>query len=331
MLKKVGKGPWAMIASLGLIWFALQGSAPETQASQEKVAVVNGTVISRNDFDREMSGLVQRLVAQGRSLSDGQFQELRKNVLENMINLELLYQESQKRGVKVKEVAIEEHLKLLRKGFSNEDEFQKALKEMNLSDADFRSHIEKNLSVQQFVDKEVVQGISVSDKEVRTYYDSHPEFFKRPEQVRASHILIKVDPQADASQRDLALKRIKEIQQMLQKGQDFAALAKEFSQGPTAARNGDLGYFGRGQMVKPFEKIAFALRPGEVSGIVETQFGYHLIKCTDKKPESTFAYEDVKTKLHDYLKREKERAEVASYLEKLKGKAKVERFLAEKP
>jgi peptidyl-prolyl cis-trans isomerase C len=123
--------------------------------------------------------------------------------------------------------------------------------------------------------------------------------------VRASHILIKADPQADESQKAAARKKIKEIQNKLSKGEDFTALAREYSEGPSGTKGGDLGYFSRGQMVKPFEDAAFTSAPGQVSDIVETRLGYHLIKVTEKKPETIVAYADIKDQLQEYLKQKK--------------------------
>ena len=108
------------------------------------------------------------------------------------------------------------------------------------------------------------------------------------------------------------------------------ALAREYSEGPSSVKGGDLGYFGRGQMVKPFEDVAFALEIGELSDVVETRFGYHLIKVTGKKPETVIAYADIKERLQQYLKDEKVQQEVNAYVEDLKTKAKVEKFLTEK-
>ena len=108
---------------------------------------------------------------------------------------------------------------------------------------------------------------------------------KKPEQVKASHILVKVDAGADEAKKAEARKKIQEIQQKVKAGGDFEALATENSDCPSKAKGGDLGFFERGQMVKPFEEAAFALKPGEVSGIVETQFGYHIIKVQEKKDE----------------------------------------------
>jgi peptidyl-prolyl cis-trans isomerase C len=181
------------------------------------------------------------------------------------------------------------------------------------------------------IDKQLADKATVSDEEIKTYYNSNPESFKQPEQVKASHILIKVDPKADEAQRAQARKKIEEVQQRVKKGEDFAALAKEFSQCPSSAQGGDLGYFGRGQMAKPFEDAAFAMAPGEVSNIVETNFGFHIIKTVDKKSESVMAYEDVKEKLGQYLKQNKLKDQVKVYVGQLKEKAKVERLLKENP
>lgn len=327
MRTKLGRWFWALMTGLGLIWIALPTVASENGTLDGKVAVVNGKVITQEDLKREMSGVRQRLLRAGKPISDFRLQEIRKNVLETLINQELLYQEAQKEGIQVKDATIDEKLATLKKRFPNEDEFKSALSRMNLSSTSLRFQIKKNLTIQQLVNEQFAKNVTISNKEIRDYYDSHPDSFRRPEQVRARHILIKVNGKARESQRALARKKLKEIQGRAQGGENFAVLAKEFSEGPSSARGGDLGYFGRGRMVKPFEEAAFALKPGEVSGIVETEFGYHLIKCIDKKPKSTIAYKDVKDKLHQYLRQEKVREEVMTHIGDLRKRAKVKRFL----
>jgi peptidyl-prolyl cis-trans isomerase C len=134
-----------------------------------------------------------------------------------------------------------------------------------------------------------------------------------------------LDPKtADAAQKASAKKTLQDIKARLAKGEDFAALAKEFSQDSSSANNGDLGYFRRGQMVKPFEDAAFSLKPNEVSDIVETQFGYHLIKVYDKKPESVIAYDDVKDRIAEQIRQDKLKQEVMEYIQELRKSAKIE-------
>jgi len=124
------------------------------------------------------------------------------------------------------------------------------------------------------------------------------------------------------------MEKIKKIQKELKGGQDFAVLAKKYSEDKgSSANGGDLGYFSRGQMVKPFEDAAFGLKPNEVSDIVETRFGYHLIKVYDKKPGKIMAYDEIKNLLTERLQQEKTQQEAVKYIADLKKTAKIKKYL----
>jgi peptidyl-prolyl cis-trans isomerase C len=319
------------VTVLTLIGFSSPVLALDKQVSESKVAVVNGTVITEKDLERQVGFLQQKLQKTGKPMTEADLPEIRRNALENLIDEELLYQEAVKQKTKVSDTEINRALGTIKARFPDEGQFKDALSKTGLSEAALKSQLERNLTIDQFIDKQFVQKVMVSDKDAKAYYDGHPNLFKRPEQIRASHILIRVDPQADQSQKDNSRKKMEAIQQRLKKGEDFAELAKQNSEDASNVKGGDLGYFGRGRMVKPFEDAAFALKQGEVSDIVETQFGYHLIKVTDRKPETVVPYEEIKDKLQDYLKGETIREKVGSYLAEQKGKAKVERLLPEKP
>jgi peptidyl-prolyl cis-trans isomerase C len=184
------------------------------------------------------------------------------------------------------------------------------------------------MAIQRLIDTEFAAKVTVSEEETRKLYETNAGFFEEPERIKASHILIKLDPKADASQKAEARKKIENIKRRLSNGEDFAVLAREFSQDPSSMKGGDLGYFVRSIMEKPFEDVAFAMAPGEVSDLVETSSGYHLIKVFDKKAKSTIPFEEAKAKLADYLKKEKANREVRLHVEQLKANAKVERFLS---
>ena len=318
---------WAMVTATSLACMALPGFATGRPAVGDKVAVVNGSVITQEELDREVSLVRQRFASMGRPMGDVQLLAIKGQVLETLISRELLYQEGQKKGIKVEKNRLEAEYEGLKKRFPSEEEFKNRLSSMKISEAEVKSQIERGLLIQELIDKQITQKVVVPEKEVKGYYDSHPDSFRKPEQVRASHILIKVDPKADESQKAAARKKLEEIRRRLLKGEDFVTLAREFSEGPSKVKGGDLGYFGRGQMVKPFEDAAFALKIGELSDVVETRFGYHLIKVTGKNPETIIAYADIKERLQQYLKDEKVQQEVTVYVEELKTKAKVERFL----
>ena len=287
------------------------------------MAVVNGAVITRTDFDRAVSFAKQRALQTGKPVDDAQ---LNKGVLEQLIGTALLYQESKKEGIKIDQKAVDERLEQWKKQFPNEEAYKKAMSTANLSVSQMKEDITRGMTIEKLIVERFVDKTTVPEKEIKAYYESHLNLFKQPEQVKASHILIKVDPKAKEPEKEDALKKIRDVQKKQIKGDDFAKLAKEYSQGPSNAKGGDLGYFKRGQMVPAFEEAAFKLKSGEVSDIVKTRFGYHLIKVVDKKPESTVPYEEIKDKLGQYLKQEKVQKEIKQLVEKLRKEAKVEMF-----
>jgi peptidyl-prolyl cis-trans isomerase C len=318
-----------LVPLVGLLIASLSGTAysqpPERPAGQ--VALVNGSPISEQDFSREMTKVARQLQSAGRSVSESELPQLKKNVLETLINRELLYQDSRKRGIKVRTNRVEEQIAAVKRGFPSDAEYEKTLERLEISEEEMRVQIKKGMAIEKLIEEKITPGLEVPEKEVKSYYNNRPELFKRPEQVKARHILIKVDPKATESQKVEARKKITEIQWKLKGGEEFAELAKAYSEGPSAPKGGDLGYFGRGKMVKPFEDAAFTLKPGEVSKPVETRFGYHLILVEEKKSASTVSYEEVKEKLEQFLLRQKRVQKVNTYVEKIKGKAQVERFM----
>ena len=301
--------------------------AEETKTSSDKAAVVNGVVISQADYAKELGFYLQRFSREGLKVSEAQMAKLKNDLLENLIERELLYQESQKSGIKVDKKKIDGQLLVLKKRFPNEKEYKNALSTMKISENEIKDQIKRKLSINQLIDTKIAQKVVVTDEESKAFYNANPNLFKQPEQVRASHIFIKVEAGADEQQKAQALKKIKEVQKKLKDGQDFATLAKEYSEDETSkAKGGDLGYFTHGQMVKPFEDAAFGMQPNEVSKIVETPFGYHLIKVYDKKPQKILAYGEIKGLLAEHMRKEKIEKEAAKYIAELMKDAKIEKF-----
>ena len=317
-----------LLTAVTLVYFAIPTFAEEKKVSSGTAATVNGIAITQGDFDKEMERVRSQFARSGGPPSESRLESIKKRVLETLINRELLYQESQSKGIKIGDKEVNEQFDIIKKRFPDENAYKTALIEMGITETELKSQIREGLASQQFIDNYLVQEVKVSEAEVKEFYKNNPNMFKQPEQIKASHILIKVDNQADKSAKDQANKKIKEIQKKLEAGEDFASLAVKFSEGPSNANGGDLGYFSRGQLVKPFEDAAFKLKPGEVSDIVETRFGYHLIKVVDKKPESVVGYEKVKEKIAQYIEQEKKEEVVKAGIEKLRQKAVIETFLA---
>ncbi len=306
------------------------GAAKKTKPRIDRVAEVNGAVITRAEFDREMDRIIQRFNAAGHKLTATQMDEVKKNVLDNLIARELLYQESKRKGITVDKAEVEKQISELRKKFPSEQAFTDTLKKMHLTRESLKTQVEEGLAIQKLVDREFVKKTVISDAEAKKYYDEHPNLFKQPEKIRARHILIKVSQNATKEEKEKARKKIEDIRKKLKKGEDFSKLAREYSEGPSGKNGGDLGYFTKGQMVQPFEQAAFSLKPGQVSDIVETRYGYHLIKLVDRKPATTVAFKDVKDQLEEYLKQEKVQKEVQQHVEALRKQASIKTYLKTK-
>ena len=316
-----------IIAAVAVCFFAGPARADEAASSGKEIATVNGKAIPKSQYERMLSVFKMRAAHNGQQLSDADITAAKNRILENLIDGELLYQQSQKKGIKVDDQAVNKRIEMMKKRFPDETAYKKALERMHVSEKEFRAEIQRALTIRQLIDTDVRQEITVTEAESKKYYDSNLNLFKQPERVKASQIWIKVAPGAKDSERVQARKKIQMIQKKITQGEDFGKLAKTYSEGPNAQRDGALGYFKRGQMSKPIEDAAFALNVGKVSGIVETRFGYHLIKVTDKKPAGIIPFEKVRPMIEQQLKKEKEKTEIQDYIENLKKSAKIKKFL----
>lgn len=291
---------------------------PETEAA----ALVNGRPIEAAVLDRRVNLLMRRFQGgQGGAPSEEQMAQFKKNILNKLIDLELLFQEAREKGIAISEEEVEAQWQKIRARFPNEDAFKQATQ--GYEEDELKAEMGRGLAIQKLIEEHVAPDIQPAEEEMRQYYEEHPQFFSRPAQVRARHILIKVSPEAGEAEKALAREKIAAVQKKLTAGADFAEMAKEFSEGPSNTRGGDLGYFGRGRMVKPFEEAAFALAPGQVSEVVETPFGYHLIKVEDKREASTIPYEQAKDRLRQYVQRTKLQEAVQKHIQALREKAEI--------
>ena len=298
--------------------------AADQPAPADAAAVVNGTVITQNALNFETQRFLEQMARQGQVPGEDMMPQVRKDVLSRMIEEELLYQESQSKAITVPEERITAELTSIKERFPSEKEYLEALAGIDMSEADLAQKITRGVAIEELITTHVVQEVTVSEEESRAFYDQNAGMFEKPEQVQARHILIKTAEDATEDQKKEARRKIDDVRQKVVDGGDFAALAKEYSEGPSNVRGGDLGYFSRGQMVKPFEDAAFALQQGEISEVVETQFGYHIIEVTDHQPASVVAYETVSAQIIEHLKQEKGRRQFLQYVETLREKADIQ-------
>ena len=183
-----------------------------------------------------------------------------------------------------------------------------------------------------YVQKEVLGKINLKEKDYEAYYNEHKKEFENPEMVRARHILIAVKPNATEEEKKAALTKAEEILDKAKKGEDFSKLASEYSDDPgSKAKGGDLGFFTQGSMVGKFEQAAFTLKPGEISPVVETEFGYHIIKVEERKAAEQQPYETVKEQVKARATQAAQQERLNAFLEKAMKDAKVTFYGPEPP
>jgi len=318
---------WLIITGIALLVPTFSAFGADPVITVKKAADVNGASITMMTLNNEYREILKQRGITEEDIPADQVTDYKKKLLNSLVNQELLFQESQKNNISVEEETVNASLSKVKENFESKEAYENALKDANMKESDIATRIRKNLAINLFVQEKISNHVVVTDEESREYYETHPDSFHRLEKVRASHILVKVDRGAGEAKKVAALEKIKNIQRRLGAGEDFAKLAKENSDCPSGVKGGELGYFERGKMVTEFEDAAFALDLDVVSDIVQTAYGYHLIKVTDKIEGGTIEYETVKTELKDFLKQKKIQAEVSSLIETLQNDATIKIYL----
>ena len=287
-------------------------------------AIVNGKRIPMSDLDREMQAAMAGN-PELRSREDmDTLRRMRREALDYLINRELMIQEGEKAGLEPQDAEIDAEFKKIQQRFASQSAFEKKLEQQKLTGKKLRELIKRGLIVRKVLAVKVKPTAkAVTDKDIAEFYEANKERFAESEKVSARHILIKVSPDATDQEKADAKGKMQAILKEARGEGDFAQLAEKHSQCPSASQGGDLGYFGRGQMVKPFEEAAFALQPGQISEIVETQFGYHIILVQDKKPERQLEVEEVSEEIKEFLTDKELDVALEKWLKPVKDKATV--------
>jgi peptidyl-prolyl cis-trans isomerase C len=253
---------------------------------------------------------------------------MRREVLDQLINQEIIWQAAQKNELLASDDEVEAALQQVREQFTTEQDYVGRLAAEGFTVDAYREHVRQILSAKKYMSS-VAETVAISDAAVHEFYVDNPVRFQLPEAVKARHILLKLAQGADEESRGAVQAQAQEILQRLLAGEDFAAVAKETSEDSSAAQGGDLGYFPRGKMVKPFEDAVFALQPGEMSGIVESPFGLHIIKVDDRQEAQTVAEEAAKERITQHLKQTKSQQLIVDELATLRAAADIEVLAAQ--
>jgi len=226
--------------------------------------------------------------------------EMKLEVLEELIDQELVWQVVQQKDLYASPDDVDKSIEQLRSQFDSEDAFLTRITIEGFTPDSYREHVHRMVSASLYMHR-VSENAAVTGDQVRSFYADNPDKFKIPEMVRARHILLNVHPNATEEMWGEVRERINAIVAELDAGAQFEALAAVYSEDSSKSAGGDLGYFHRGEMVEPFAEAAFATAVGEVSGVVESVYGLHIIKVEDRRPPQVVSEEMAWQQIYDYL------------------------------
>jgi peptidyl-prolyl cis-trans isomerase C len=282
------------------------------------VARVNGQNVPKSDFDRLLK---QMEMQAGQPVPQARRDEVCRAVLDQLVTYTALVHEATARKVEVtpaeaKQVS-DAKIAELRKQIPDPKAFNKALAERNMTLDRLRADIRNDIAINKMMQAEVASTPAVTDAEVREFYDKNPNEFTG---LRASHILIR-PAGFDEDSKKKARAQAEDLMKQARAGADFADLARKHSADGSAQQGGDLGFFTKGSMVPAFSDAAFALKPGEVGDVVETQFGFHVIKSLERKD---VPFDDASTKIREFLTAKHRDERQKAFVADVKSRSKIE-------
>ena len=305
---------------------AAQAAEPEAKPAvddiKDPVAVVEGEEIKKADLESALAGMMAQRGGKVADIPAEQRVGAYRMILDDLIIDKLIAKRSAE--VKVTDEDVDSTFKRFTASAGSDEEVKKRIEQSGQTIDKVKSTIRTNLRQQRWVEDQIKGKSEVTDADTEDFYKKNPEQFKSPEQVRASHILVSVKADATPDVVTQKEKAAKAIYERVKKGEDFAKLAQELSEDPSAKQNsGDLNFFSKEQMVPEFSTAAFGMKKDDISEPVRSQFGYHVIKVTDRKDAETITLEKAKPQLTAFLQQRKKQEEVEKLVREIRDKAEV--------
>lgn len=297
-------------------------------ALPDPVAVVEGKPITKAEVQRAFDSVVASSAEGAGKFTEEEKEAAYRAIVDNMITERLLLRRSEK--ATVTDAEVDAQLDKFRQQAGSQAKLEEAIAKSGQSIEVVKASIRDTLKEQKWIDEQIAGRVNVNESDARFFYQKNPEKFKAPEMVRASHILIGLPKDANAEQKAAKAKQMDGVITRIKQGEPFETVAADVSEDPSSkASGGDLNFFPRGSMVPEFEDAAFKLTKGEVSAPVTTALGLHLIKVTDRRDAHTIPFEEVKSRIADYLKQEQRNIAIARLLQQMRSEAKVKLNLPE--
>lgn len=289
-----------------LLFFPAGCDSVKERPPKDAVAVINGHAVTI----REYHDALKRLIPKGEALTKEEFVELKKGLINRLIEEELIEAEAEKAGLSVSAEELGAEIEAMKGEYGNVP-FAKTIRERYGSLDNWKEEIRRKLIIKKAIDKEVNSGIKIGEAQAKAYYEGHVSEYDEPEKVKARMIVVGSEEEA---------KKIKARSTV----KNFPELAKELSISPDAENGGDLGFFARGDMPEEFEEAVFKLKPGEISPVVKTGYGFHIFLLEEKKNGGRLAFEDVREDIMEKLRNEASEEKLNRWITVLKAKAKID-------
>ena len=311
---------------LSLVFFVALPTVSADTVIEEIVARVNNRIITLSDFKRSEQELRQELQQQDPAHADQLYQEKKKDVLRDLIDQQLLLEKGNDLGITA-DTDVIKWLDDMRKQLKLDsmEALQKEAEAQGVNWEDFKQNKKNQIITQKVIGQEVGRRLNITPEEEQKFYDDHKAELEHPEQVRLSQILVsteKADGSADSPQELAAAKaKADTLLGELRKGGDFEEVAKKSSDGPAAAHGGDLGYFQRGTLAKQLEDKVFAMKPGEITDVIQTKQGFVILKVAEHQQAGVPTLKEVEPRIQDAIYMQKLQPALREYLTKLREDA----------
>ncbi|WP_205743255.1 peptidylprolyl isomerase [Geobacter sp. FeAm09] len=300
-------------------------SAPAPDDPAAAAVLVNGTAITMGAYQKELESATQLQEAKAKLAHDAMMARVKQETLDNMITRELLFQESRRRNIAIDAATIDREYQQYKANFAGESQYGETLARLKLSEAQVREQIAQGIAIRTLIDEAIGKKVTVTPEEAKGYYERNAASFAQPARVHLSHVLIALAKDAAPEQKKGAAEKIAEVQKRVARGDDFAALAAQFSDdAKNRTRGGDIGWFTQEQMPAEMHAKVKNLKVGEVSAVVEDRFGLHLIKVMESRAAFTPTFDELKERIAATLKQEKTEKELLPFVKQLRDRAKVE-------
>lgn len=286
-------------------------------AIPDVVAEIGGKPVKKDEYVKELKNFQEMVRKSGQPIGAEHLQDIKDQILGKVVDTVILVQAAEKEGITVDPAEVNKSFDRMKASMGDEAKFNQFLAARGFTVDTLKLEMAKGMRIKGLFDKMVAAKVVIGDKETKEFYDKNPNKFTAKDRVRAAHVLIMSSTKDDAADKK-AKEKAEAVLAKLKGGADFAATAKTESEDKgSGERGGDLGWFTREDMVPEFADAAFAMEPGKLSGLVKSQFGYHIIKVFEKKPSGKIPYEEAKEGLIRSLKNTKSNEEAGAYLERL--------------